>query len=307
LSILPSDPLISIVIPTYNRGLLLQKAVASVLAQTYKYWELIVADDGSTDDTSEMIHSLQDSRIHLLALSHSGNIASLRNAGAKASSGEWIAFLDSDDEWVSHKLEIQLRLLLYEKKQWSYGGYELMDETSQTIGYKSGISRPVSGWIARPLITTEVAVNIGSLMVDRRLFDDVGGFNTEPKLLYREDYELALRLALKAEALAVPEVLLRVREHTNRTTNAFDDGHARTAFVYEHFLNSKPGNKLERLARRRMAHHLAEIAVNCIKKGKYFPAIRQLIKALAHRDRLRHLLSVIRRGSIARYKKNETK
>lgn len=303
MSILPSYPVISIVIPTYNRGLLLQKAVASVLAQTYINWELIVVDDGSTDDTAEMIHSLKDSRIHLLTVPHSGNIASLRNAGAKTGSGEWIAFLDSDDEWVPNKLEIQLRLLLQERKQWSYGGYELMDETSQTIGYKSGIFRPVSGWIARPLITTEVAVNIGSLMVDRRLFNDVGGFNPEPKLLYREDYELALRLALRAEALAVPDLLVRIREHTGRTTNAFDDGHERTAFVYRHFLNSKPGNKLERLVRRRMAHHLAEIAVNCMEKGKYFPAIHQLVKALVHRDRLRHLLSVIHRGSVARYKR----
>jgi glycosyltransferase involved in cell wall biosynthesis len=307
LSILPFYPLITVVIPTYNRGLLLRKAVASVLAQTYTHWELIVVDDGSTDDTAEIIHSLKDSGILLLALPHSGNIASLRNAGAKKGSGEWIAFLDSDDEWVSNKLEIQLHLLLEKKKLWSYGGYELMDEVSKTIGYKSGIFRPVSGWIARPLITTEVAVNIGSLMVHRKLFHDVGGFNTEPKLLYREDYELALRLSLKAEALAVPDLLVRIREHTSRTTNAFDDGHERTAFVYEHFLNSRPGNKLERLARRRMAYHLAEIAVNCIEKGKYFPAVHQLAKALVHRDRLRHLLSVIRRGSLARYKRIQKK
>ena len=297
------SPLISIVIPTYNRGSLLLKAVTSILAQTYTHWELIVVDDGSTDDTAETLHSLKDSRIHLLALPHNGNIAALRNAGAKAGSGEWIAFLDSDDEWVSNKLEIQLHLLLQKKKRWSYGGYELMNEASETIAYRSGIFRPVSGWIIRPLVTTEVAVNIGSLMLDRKLFNEVGGFNTNPELLYREDYELALRLALKAEALAVPGLLLRVREHTNRTTNSFDDGHKRTAFVYKYFLNSHPGNKLVRLARRRMAYHLAEIAVNCMEKGEYLPAIRQLAKALVHRDRIRHLLSVIRRGSIAHYKK----
>ena len=307
MSILPSYPFISVVIPTYNRVLLLQKAIASVLAQTYTHWELIVVDDGSTDDTAEIIYSLKDSRIHLLALPHSGNIASLRNAGAKAGSGEWIAFLDSDDEWVSNKLEIQLHLLLQEKKRWSYGGYELMDEVSQTIPGKAGIFRPISGWIVRPLITTEVAVNIGSLMVERKLFNDVGGFNTEPKLLYREDYELALRLALRAEALAVPDLLVRIREHTGRSTNAFDDGYERTAFVYQHFLNSHPGNELERLARKRMAYHLAEIAVNCMENGKYFPAIHQLAKAFVNGDSLRHLLSAIHRGLIARYKKIKQK
>ena len=300
--IFPSFPLISIVIPTYNRELLLQKAIASVLAQTYTSWELIVVDDGSTDDTAEIIYSLKDSRIQLLALPHMGNIASLRNAGAKAGSGEWIAFLDSDDEWVSNKLEIQLSLLLQEKKRWSYGGYELINEVSQTIPDKSGTFRPVSGWIARPLITTEVAVNIGSLMVERKLFYEMGGFNTEPKLLYREDYELALRLALRTEALAVPDLLVRIREHPHRSTNASDDGYERTAFVYQHFINSHPGNGLEQLARRRMAFHLAEIAVNCMKNGKYFPATHQLAKAFVNGDSLRHLFSAIRRGIIARYK-----
>lgn len=303
MSILPSSPLISIVIPTYNRVVLLQKAIASVVAQTYTNWELIVVDDGSTDGTAEIIYSIKDSRILLLPLPHAGNIASLRNAGAKAGSGEWIAFLDSDDEWVSNKLEIQLPLLLQEKKRWSYGGYELIDEASQTIPGKYGTFRAVSGWIARPLITTEVAVNIGSLMIERKFFNEVGGFNTAPKLLYREDYELALRLALKAEALAVPGLLVRVREHAQRSTNAFDDGYGQTAFVYQHFLNSHPGNELERLARKRMAYHLAEIAVNCMKNGKYFPATRQLAKAFVNGDSIRHLLSAIRRGLIASYKK----
>ena len=307
MSILPSFPLISIVIPTYNRVFLLQKAIASVLAQTYTRWELIVVDDGSTDDTAGIIYSLKDPRIQLLALPHCGNIASLRNAGTKAGSGEWVAFLDSDDEWVPDKLEIQLFLLLQEKKRWSYGGYELMNEVSQTIPGKYGIFRPLSGWIARPLITTEVAVTIGSLMIERKLFNEIGGFNTEPKLLYREDYELALRLALKAEALAVPDLLVRVREHTDRSTNAFNDGYERTAFVYRHFLDSHPGKELERPARKRMAYHLAEIAVNCMENGKYFPATHQLAKAFVNGDSLRHLLSAICRGLIARYKKIKQK
>jgi glycosyltransferase involved in cell wall biosynthesis len=307
LSILPSYPLVSIVIPTYNRVVLLQKAITSVQAQTYTHWELIIVDDGSADDTAAVVYSLKDSRIHLLSLPHSGNIASLRNAGAKAGSGEWISFLDSDDEWVPHKLEIQLRSLLREKRRWSYGGYELIDEASQTISYKSGISKPVSGWIAGPLITTEAAVNIGSVMIDREFFNEVGGFNTTIKLIYREDYELALRLAMKEEALGVPDLLVRVREHTNRTTNAFADGHERTAFVYEHFLNSGPGNKLERLARKRMGYHLAEIAVNCMENGKYFSAIPQFAKAFVNGDSLRHLVSAIRRGLIARYKKMKRK
>jgi glycosyltransferase involved in cell wall biosynthesis len=277
--------------------------VASVIAQTYIYWELIVVDDGSTDDTAAFISSVNDSRIHFLSLEHTGNIALLRNAGATAGSGEWIAFLDSDDEWVSYKLEIQLQLLIQQKKRWSYGGYELMDEHSHPITAKAGKFHAVSGWIARPLITTEVAVNVGSVMVERNLFNDAGGFDIDPKLVYREDYELALRLALMAEALAVPQLLVRVREHINRSTNAFDDGHERTAFVYSHFIKSRPGHTLGRLARRRMAFHVAEIGVNCIRNRKYLVAVHQFAKAIVQGDNLKHLVSAINRGLSQRFKK----
>ena len=298
LSNISDYPLISVVIPTYNRASLLQKAIASVLAQTYNNWELIVVDDGSTDDTKEMICSLKDSRISLLSLQHSGNIALLRNEGVKSGSGEWIAFLDSDDEWTPNKLEIQLRLLQKEKKQWSYGGYELMNETSQTIPDKYGKFQPISGWIIRPLLTTEVGVNIGSLMIERNFFNEVGGFNIEPKLLYREDYELVLRLALKAEALAVADLLVRVREHANRSTNTSDEGYERTAYVYQHFLNLKQDNKNKRIARRKMAFHLSEISVKNMQQKKYLRATSQLVKAFVSGDKLRHLFSAIHRGLI---------
>lgn len=106
---LSSFPLVTIVIPTYNRKELLQKAIASVLSQTYTNRELFIVDDGSLDDTKTLVSLIKDVRIYLIGLDHNGNIAHLRNSGAAAGSGEWIAFLDSDDEWISNKLEIQLR------------------------------------------------------------------------------------------------------------------------------------------------------------------------------------------------------
>ena len=299
---LSSFPLVTIVIPTYNRKELLQKTIASILSQTYTNWELFIVDDGSEDDTKTLVTSIKDIRIHLLDLDHTGNIASLRNAGAIAGSGEWIAFLDSDDEWVNNKLEKQLRLLLQQKKLWSYGGYELIDKSSKTIPGKAGNFFALSGWITKPLVTTEVAINIGSLIVERKLFNELNGFDINPKLLYREDYELALRLSLKAEALAVPDLLVRVREHTNRSTNIFNDGNERTAFVYKHFIQSKPGKEFEKLARRQMAYHLAETSVICMRKKKYFSATDKLISAFINKDSLRHLFSAIRRGMISQHK-----
>jgi glycosyltransferase involved in cell wall biosynthesis len=142
------NPLISIVIPTYNRLILVQQAITSIVTQTYSNWELIVVDDGSDDGTNEAV-CIPDQRIRFLAMNRTGNIAALRNAGVQVSNGTWLAFLDSDDVWVPQKLEIQMKLLLKEGKRWGYGGFELMDEGMQTIPNKAGIFHPYSGWLLR--------------------------------------------------------------------------------------------------------------------------------------------------------------
>ncbi len=289
-------PLVTVVIPTYNRLALVEQAIASVIAQTYAHWELIVADDGSDDGTCEAILSMKDSRIKVLELTHSGNIALLRNLAVRTGSGEWLAFLDSDDVWIPQKLELQLFFLLQNRKRWGYGGYELMNKNMGTIPNKAGIYRPISGWIVKEVLTTEASVNIGTLMLERTLFEEVGGFNQDAELLYREDYELVIRLALKSEALAIPELLMRVREHEGRATNAFEYGHDRTAAVYEHFIRTCPEKQFAKIASRRMARELAESAIIRIKGKEYLSAIRRLGKALVKGDKWRHLLSVVRRG-----------
>ena len=291
-----SNPLVTVVIPTYNRLALVQQAIASVIEQTYWNWELIIVDDGSDDGTPEAISTMNDPRIKLLTKPHTGNIAMMRNAGVREGSGEWLAFLDSDDIWIPRKLEIQLFFLLQEEKRWGYGGFELMNDDMRTIPNKAGHFRPMSGWIIKELLTTEASVTIGTLMLERALFEEAGGFNQDAKLIYREDYELFLRLALKSEALAVPDLLVRIREHEGRATNGFEEGHDRTAAMYEYFIRSRPEKALVKIARRRMAAELAESAKTSIKAKKYLQATRKWGQALIHGDKLRHLLSVIRQG-----------
>lgn len=290
------QPLISIIIPAYNRWAFLQQAIASVIAQTYTNWELVVVDDGSTDGTKEGIQLLDDKRIHVFSVPHCGNIAILRNAGVTAGTGEWIAFLDSDDVWLPEKLELQLRFLLQEKKLWSYGSFELMNETGQTIPAKSGKYVALSGWITKELLTNKASANIGSLMLKRKLFEELDGFNSNPELVLREDYELVLRLSLKAEAAAVPDLLIRVREHAGRSTNTVNDGHKRTAFLYGHFTKLCPNRELKKIARHRQAYHETEMAVKNIEQKKYRHAIGQLGKAFLKGDKLRHLLSALLRS-----------
>ena len=230
------NPLITVVIPTYNRASLVLKAIGSVLNQTYTNLELVIADDGSTDRTKQTILSLEDPRIKYIELPHTGKIGKVRNAGVAAGKGEWVAFLDSDDEWKSRKLELQIEKIKQTGKRWCYGKFELMDEAGNTVPAKTGIYRPVSGWVAEKLLTNEVAVVICTLLVERKLFDETGGFNTDDRLAYRDDYEFAIRLSLKEEAAALPEVLVRVLEHAGRGTNSIEHAHERSIAPYTVFL-----------------------------------------------------------------------
>lgn len=105
-----SDQVVSIIVPTYNRGYCIRRTIDSVRAQSHKSWELIVVDDGSTDNTAELIKSdySQDPRIRYIFQENAG-VSAARNAGIRVSRGDFIAFLDSDDVWMPWKLNVQLQ------------------------------------------------------------------------------------------------------------------------------------------------------------------------------------------------------
>lgn len=129
------DSLVSIVLPVYNAGAFIEQAVASVIAQTYTDWELIIVDDGSTDKTCEIIReeAARDHRIRLIQLpQNTGNPAVPRNRGLEAANGRYIAFIDSDDIWLPQKLEEQLPLFAdSDSVAIVYSDYEKIDENGK--------------------------------------------------------------------------------------------------------------------------------------------------------------------------------
>lgn len=108
---MPADPLVSVVLPTYNRARLLPRSIGSVLAQGYPNLELIVADDCSTDDTEAVVRSFADPRVRYLRCPRNGGPGYARNRGIEVARGDFIAFQDSDDEWLTDKLDRQVALL----------------------------------------------------------------------------------------------------------------------------------------------------------------------------------------------------
>jgi glycosyltransferase involved in cell wall biosynthesis len=273
-------PAVSAVIPTYNRLPLLMEAVESVRAQTFEDWELIVADDGSTDGSAEAVEALGDARIRVLRLPHARDEGRARNAGVAAARAEWVAFLDSDDLWLPRKLEVQIAATRAAGVRWSYAGAEMMDAAGRPLPFRAGGSGFVSGRIVREVLTLEATVFIDTLMVSRALFDEAGGF--AERLGGRADHDFALRLAERADAVAVPQVLARVREHGGRMTGAMGAPHEKSARVYERFLQRNRAPGLRRVAFEQLARLLVDGAVHEARGGRRRRALRLLLRSLRY-------------------------
>jgi glycosyltransferase involved in cell wall biosynthesis len=272
-------PLVSVIIPTFNRLKYLKEAVASVFAQTYAHWELIVVDDGSTDDTLGYLSTLADPRVCVIRGKHSGNKAHVRNLGVARARGEYVAFLDSDDLWEPAKLGLQLEYLRANRGcRWCYTQFALMDEAGNEIPMRGGGPwRPYSGLIIRELVKLEAAVTIISVLVERSLFYAIGRF--DENLMFREDYDLALRMAASAETIAVPRMLCRVRDHPGRSTSQRDDLYDHSAKVFLKFGRLTTDAEIRDLCHQRGAYHLVAAADRRIVTKSGDGAFRRLIRA----------------------------
>lgn len=212
-----TSPEVSIILPTYNRLPYLRAAVDSVFAQSFGDWELIVADDGSGPETAAYLAALADPpRVRVLRLSHSGKPGVARNAGWRVARGEYIAFLDSDDVWLPGKLAQQIASLRAQPQRgWSHSAFAVIDEAGQLLtGERARCWPAFQGRILEGLIGMEVVIAIPTVMVRRRLLEQLGGFDCGLRMC--EDYDLWLRLAAVSEIDGVAATLVHVRSHPER-------------------------------------------------------------------------------------------
>jgi len=192
------QPLVSVIIPTYNRSTTLGRAIRSVLNQTYPDVELIVVDDGSTDDTVSILGSYGE-RIRWMSQQQSGPSAA-RNTGARLATGKFLSFLDSDDCWESDKIAIQVDLLLRSGEQVPCCICDALiidPNGSQTTSFSvAGVDCSLErGYWTNPelVIATRFILFNQVALIWRSAFEAVGGFCEDLKLL--EDHDLAFRLA----------------------------------------------------------------------------------------------------------------
>ena len=207
-------PLVSIVLPTFNRLHYLRITVDSIIRQSLRDWELIIVDDGSAAQTRAYLQSLEDApRTRVIWLPHTGNPAAARNAALQAASGEFIAFIDSDDVWLPEKLAVQVSALQSRTGcGWCYTGFALVDATGQPVTTGRALRcLPIEGWILEPLLDLRATVVMSSVLTRRALLEAAGGF--DEALWVCEEFELWMRLAQRSEIAFIDAPLVQVRRH----------------------------------------------------------------------------------------------
>ena len=213
-------PQVSVVIPTYNRAEMLRVALDSVRAQTIPAFEIAVVDDGSTDHTAEVVRDFASGGMPLIYLTgpHRDRLGEARNRGVAATSGEWIAFLDSDDIWKPERLERQLNAIVaMPDALFAFCNVQRFDEYGPIgNGPYLSASADYNGRIVGYVLQEPVVVP-SALMVRRDAFERLGGFSDRQ---INEDYELILKLAAENSACYVPDVLVMHRAHAGSRSMA---------------------------------------------------------------------------------------
>lgn len=210
-------PEVSVIVPTYNRADLIRDSIDSVLNQTFQDFEIVVIDDGSTDNTKNIVEEYSDSRIKYFYQKNAG-LNAARNSGIRESCGKYIAYIDSDDIWEPTKLEKQVRVLeKFPDVGLVYCGSSLIDENGSPAGKRPLISH--RGYVFEKIIKYNFLYN-GSIVLFRRdCLEKVGLFDEQTVRM--TDWEFYLRFAIYYKFYGIPEYLIKYRVHNKTMTNDF--------------------------------------------------------------------------------------
>jgi len=191
--------LVSVIIPTFNRLAKLKIALKSIFFQTYKNIEIVIVDNVSNDGTKNFVYQNYGKKIKFREINNGGNIAKSRNLGIKHSSGSILAFLDSDDYWKSTKIEKSVQLI---KKGYDlvYHDMYLHQRSHQLFYKKTGYTRDLGNNVFTDLINNGPAFPTSSVVVKKKIFEDVGNFSENPELITWEDYDAWIKISKKTNS-----------------------------------------------------------------------------------------------------------
>lgn len=217
-----SEPLVSVIIPAYNAVQWIQETIDSVLNQTYPTIEVIVVDDGSTDDTADLVAAYSPHVTYVYK--ENGKRASACNRGIPASHGRYLAFVDADDLWTRDKISLQMALFIeHSDLVWVYCDAMKFDDSGKMLYKVSQAVHHDSGNILKPLLLHNF-IPCPTPVIRRDVFDRVGLFNET--ILRSEDWDMWLRIAAHFPVGYVAQPLAKHRVHQSSLTQSGDTIHA---------------------------------------------------------------------------------
>lgn len=272
-----TPPIVSVVVPAYNSARTLTTTVDSILQQTVHDLEVIVVDDGSSDDTVEMARGIPDNRVRVVTQAN-GGASRARNTGIREAAGTWVAFLDSDDVWLSTKLERQLAYLAAHPDVYAVQtGAAFVDDNLQVLYLRP--CHPSRDALMESLFFDNLPSFPSTLLIRRQKLEEIGYFDTGLEIL--EDWEMAIRAARYCNLKSIEEPLTLYRTHPgNRSLDL--DIHIAPGLLVLQRLFTDPDLPERIRARRRSvyARLYMMLAGGSLRVGHYRGCARWAVKAL---------------------------
>ncbi len=220
------EELVSVIIPTYNRESLIERSVNSVLRQTYQHLEVIIVDDASTDRTEEVVRKIEDERVRYIRLEKKEGANHARNIGVRSACGKYVAFNDSDDEWLPTKLEKQMKLMMQSAQDVGcvyclmtrYDDRHTIVRELETVPDMEDVGENAVGDLFR-FMQGYTFISTQTLLLKKEAIEEAGYFNERLKRM--QEWEMLLRVAWKWKFTLVQEKLVNAYVQGDRiTTNA---------------------------------------------------------------------------------------
>lgn len=278
-----SSPLVSVILPTYNRASLLPRAIKSVLNQTYKSFELIIIDDNSTDNTKKNINDFKDKRIKYIWHKENKGAAASRNKGIKLAKGEYIAFQDSDDEWFPKKLEKHISAFknLSSKYGIVYSDCLIIEGNKKHL--ISSKYKQRSGFIMKDIFRGNFITM--QVMIKKRCFITEGLFDEELSRL--QDWELWIRFSRKYYFKYISEPLTKVYRQKSSISSNID------ALIESTKLILNKHKKYFNKDKYALGKRLAILADIYARKGDFQTAKKIYINALKLNKNFKYILAFV--------------
>jgi glycosyltransferase involved in cell wall biosynthesis len=246
----PARPLVTVIIPTFNRASIVGRAIRSVLAQTHQDWELLVVDDASTDHTERVVRSFPDRRIKYLRHDRNRRVSAARNTGIRSAQGDYVSFLDDDDEWLPEKLAKELEVFRDSDPDVGlvYTGKTVFDEHGRVLQVRMPT---YSGWVYDAMLDRHFIGSPSHVTVRKQVLERVAGF--DETFVNCQDYDLWLRVAKVSKISGVPYCLVKRYLLSNQMSGSL----LNICEGWEHILTKFRSD----MKRRTLAKHISRVAI----------------------------------------------